>query len=342
MEIPEGHFRHILLFYFQKGKNAAQTHRKLRDVYGDECLSERQCQNWFARFRSGNFDVKDESRSGRPIVDKDDEILKKIEIDRHISSRDIATEINIDPKTVLNHLHKTGYQKKFDTWVPHELTVKNLMDRVSICESLLKRNEIEPFLKRIITGDEKWITYDNNVRKRSWSKSREASQTVAKVVLTPRKVMLRVWWDWKGIVHHELLEPGQTINSTLYCQQLMRLNQAIQEKRPELINKKGVVFHHNNARPHISLVTRQKLRELGWEVLMHPPNSPDLAPSNYHLFRSLKNSLNGVKLASKEACEDHLDQFFAKKSQKFYSDGIMILPEKWQKVIDQNGTYIID
>ena len=52
--------------------------------------------------------------------------------------------------------------------------------------------------------------------------------------------------------------------------------------------------------------------------------------------------LNGVKLASKEACENHLVQFFAQKSQKFYSDGIMILPEKWQKVIDQNGTYIID
>jgi len=55
---------------------------------------------------------------------------------------------------------------------------------------------------------------------------------------------------------------------------------------------------------------RQKLRELSWEVLMHPPYSPDIAPSYYHLFRSLQNSLNGVKLASKEACENHLKQFF--------------------------------
>jgi len=54
--------------------------------------------------------------------------------------------------------------------MPHDLTVKNLMDRISICESLLKWNEIEPFLKRLIMGDEKWIAYDNNVRKRSWSK----------------------------------------------------------------------------------------------------------------------------------------------------------------------------
>ena len=75
---------------------------------------------------------------------------------------------------------------------------------------------------------------------------------------------------------------------------------------------------------------------------MHPPYSPDFDPSDYHLFRSLKNSLNGVSLALKEACDYHLFQFFAQKSQKLYSDRIMILPEKWQKVIDQNGTYIID
>ena len=38
----------------------------------------------------------------------------------------------------------------------------------------------------------------------------------------------------------------------------------------------------NNARPHISLVTRKKLLELGWEMIPHSPYSPDLAPYNYH------------------------------------------------------------
>ena len=47
-------------FYFRNRKNAAQAHRKLCGVYGDDCISERQCQNWFARFRYGNFDVKDD------------------------------------------------------------------------------------------------------------------------------------------------------------------------------------------------------------------------------------------------------------------------------------------
>ena len=41
--------------------------------------------------------------------------------------------------------------------------------------------------------------------------------------LASNKVMLSVWWDWKEIVHYELSPPGKTIDSDLYCQQLMKL-----------------------------------------------------------------------------------------------------------------------
>ncbi|GFW17806.1 mariner transposase [Trichonephila clavipes] len=64
-----------------------------------------------------------------------------------------------------------------------------MMDRISICEALAKRNEIDPFIKRMVTGDEKWVTYDNIVRKRSWSKRGEAAQTGAKPGLTSRKLI---------------------------------------------------------------------------------------------------------------------------------------------------------
>jgi len=206
----------------------------------------------------------------------------------------------------------------------------------------LKRNEIEPFLKRIITGDEKWIVYDNINRKRLWSKRNEPAQTTSKAELHQKKIMLSIWWDYKGIVYFELLPRNQTINSDVYCRQLDKLNAAVKEKRPELVNRKGVVFHHDNARPYTSLVTRQKLLDLGWEVMLHPPYSPDLAPSDYHLFRSLQNSLNGKTFNDDDAVKSYLVQFFASKNQKFYERGIMELIEKQQKVIDQNGKYIID
>ena len=120
------------------------------------------------------------------------------------------------------------------------------------------------------------------------------------------------------------------------------MNAAVKEKWPELVNGKGVIFHHDIAIPHTSLATRQKLLRLGWEVMLHPPYSPDLTRSDYYLFRSLQNSLNGKTFNDAEAVKYHLVQSFADKDQKFYERGIMKLLERWQKAIEQNGKYIID
>jgi histone-lysine N-methyltransferase SETMAR len=60
-----------------------------------------------------------------------------------------------------------------------------------------------------------------------------------------------VWWDMEGIIY-ELLGPNKTINSEVYCQQLDRVNECLKEKRPLLVNRKGVVFHQDNARPHVT------------------------------------------------------------------------------------------
>ncbi|GFV25248.1 mariner transposase [Trichonephila clavipes] len=80
-----------------------------------------------------------------------------------------------------------------------------MMDRISICKALAKWNEIDPFFKYMVTGDEKVFTYDIIVGKRSWSKPGEAVQTVAKPELAVRKVLLCIWWDWKEIIYYELL-----------------------------------------------------------------------------------------------------------------------------------------
>ena len=153
--------------------------------------------------------------------------------------------------------------------------------------------------------------------------------------------MLFIWWDWKGVLYHELLLENETINSNKYCSQLDQLIAALDEKHPELVNRKRTIFHQDNARLHVSLTTRQKLLQLGWEVLIHPPYSPDIAPSDFYLFRSLQNSLNGRNFNSLEDCKRHLEKFFAQKDKKFWEDGIMKLPEKWQKVGEQKGEYVV-
>ncbi|KAL0842348.1 hypothetical protein ABMA28_014470 [Loxostege sticticalis] len=105
-------------FYYKKSKNITQAAKKICDVYGSSAVSMRVAQIWFKRFQSGNFDVKDARRSGRPITDKIDAIFEKVEQDRPISSNDAAEELGIDHKTVLAYLKKTGYIKKLDIWKP--------------------------------------------------------------------------------------------------------------------------------------------------------------------------------------------------------------------------------
>ncbi|GBP72836.1 Mariner Mos1 transposase [Eumeta japonica] len=101
----------------------------------------------------------------------------------------------------------------------------------------------EMAIEKIITGNEKWIVYDENMQKRSSSKNRQTPKIIAKPALTRNKLMLCMWWVWKGIIHYELLPPSETINSDFYCQQLMRLEQLVEKKRPELIDQqKGMKF----------------------------------------------------------------------------------------------------
>ena len=123
----------------------------------------------------------------------------------------------------------------------------------------------------------------------------------------------------------------------VYCAQLEKLSLALHQKRPGLVNRNGVVFHHDNARPHTALVTREKLLQLGWKILPHPPYSPDLAPTDFHLFRSLQNLLNGKQFDSKEMVKRFVENFFTEKTPDFFQRGIMNLPNRWRKVIDARG-----
>lgn len=342
MDQQKLHFRHILLFLFRKGQKAADAHREICAVYGATAVSNNTCDRWFARFRSGDFDLNDSARSGRPTSADDDQILAAVRSDRHLTTREIAERFDIHYTTVSDRLKKLGMVKKTDVWVPHELTEKNIMDRILICESLLRWNEQDGFLKRIVTGDEKWVVYNNIKRTKSWCGPGESSQTIGKPDLHPQKVMLSVWWDYKGVVYFELLPRGQTIDSTKYCAQLNKLKRELQQKRPELVNRKRVVFHHDNARPHTSLKTKTKLKSLGWEVMQHPPYSPDLAPSDYHLFRSLQDNLDGKRFETVDDVQKYLVDFFAHQSQGFYGRGIMALPDRWQQIVDLDGQYIVD
>ena len=154
------------------------------------------------------------------------------------------------------------------------------------------------------------------------------------------KVMLCIWWDQKGVLYYELLKPGETINGERYRIQLIRLKRAIAEKRPEYATKhEAIIFHPDNARPHVAIPVKNYLENSGWEVLPHPPYSPDLAPSHYHLFRSMQNALTEIRFTSEKGIKNWLDLLLAAKTVQLFWEGIHKLPERWEKVIASDGQY---
>ncbi|GFW64083.1 mariner Mos1 transposase [Trichonephila clavipes] len=156
-------------------------------------------------------------------------------------------------------------------------------------EKLLARQRRKGFLHRIVTGDEKWVPYDNPKRRKSWGYPSHAFTSTAKPNIHGSKVMLSIWWDQLGVVYYELLKPTETITGDHYRTQLMRLSRALKDKRPQYNERHDkVILQHDNARPHVEKVVKTYLETLKWEVLPHPLlYSPDLAPSDYHLFRSM-------------------------------------------------------
>ncbi|GFT86832.1 histone-lysine N-methyltransferase SETMAR [Trichonephila clavipes] len=138
-----------------QSENASKAVEIVNGVYGADTVTANYVQFWLRRFCSGIFDLKDAPRTGRSVVESIDKITEIIKIEWHVSSRSIAQGLKIDRKTVLSHLIKVGFKKKLHVWVPHHLTPKNMMYRISICEALAKLNEICPFLKRMVIGDEK-------------------------------------------------------------------------------------------------------------------------------------------------------------------------------------------
>ena len=84
------------------------------------------------------------------------------------------------------------------------------------------------------------------------------------------------------------------------------------------MKKKKVLFHQDHAPCHKSLATMDKLNELTFELLPHPPYSPDMAPSEYYLFADLKKMLQEKRFYSNEEVIAETNACFENKDKSFY------------------------
>ncbi|GBP82448.1 Mariner Mos1 transposase [Eumeta japonica] len=114
-------------------------------------------------------------------------------------------------------------------------------------------------------------------------------------IFIKKKLMLCIWWDRLGVVYYKLLNPSETITGT----QLMRLSRGLKEKCFQYYSRHDkIILLHDNAHPHVAVPGKNYLKTLDWEVLPHPPYSSDIAPSDYHLFRSMVHALSEQRFTS--------------------------------------------
>lgn len=336
MDSEKTYVRHCMRYEFAQGHSAAAAARNICGVVGEGTVSERTCNLWFCRFRCGDYSIDDRPRSGRPSECDVDELRRLVESDPRQTTRCLASLLGCTHGTVERHLHLIGKVYKYGSWVPHHLTQRDLDLRSDVCTNLLSKSRHFFWLDQVVTGDEKWVLYVHHTRKRQWLGAEEKGKPDVKGEIHERKVLLSVWWDVRGVIWYELLPPNTTVTADYYCLQLDRLNSALIAARPQL---RKIYMLHDNARPHTAKVTRQKLLSFGWQVLPHPPYSPDIAPTDYHLFRSLQHHLEDKEYDDQQQLDTDIRTFFASKPGAFYRDGIHQLPTRWRHIVDTDGAY---
>lgn len=127
--------------------------------------------------------------------------------------------------------------------------------RLKVCTSLLNQHKSDPFLKRIVTCNDKLLLYNNKVRLGRWIDKYQKPSKFPKHGLHPDKVQLIIWWYHGGLIRYDLLEEGKIIDATRYCKKMKEINKKLLAGQSGSVKSSKVILLHNNAKPHISYET---------------------------------------------------------------------------------------
>lgn len=336
-------------FLFLQNKRPPQIHRELQEVLKDQAPSEPTVRKWFRLFQEGRTSVEDDQRSGRPVEaaspEKVQEVERLLAEDRRQTCKDLAEKSGISVGSIHTILHRDlDKQKKFSKWVPRLLTADQRNVRATMSRSHLRRSRRDPnFLERIVAGDETWVySWDPETKMQSAEWRSPGSPRPQKAIRkqTSLKVMHIMFFDVHGVILNWAVPPGTRVNGAYY-QWVIRekLRPAIRKKRRQLFEN-GVILLHDNAPVHVTRSLLDMLDAWDWEVLQHPPYSPDLSPCDFFLFPKLKNRLRGVRFNTAEEIENAVKTEVRHLDTEGVRAGIDGLLHRWQKCIELDGAYV--
>ena len=197
-------------------------------------------------------------------------------------------------------------------------------------------------LSRIVTGGETWvfhITPESKQQSLHLKHTGSPKRKMFKQTFPTRKIMCAVFWDRQGVLLVEFLPRGTKINSAVYCETLKKLRRATQNKRRGMLSA-TILLLHDNARPHSTAQTQNLITSFKWEQMDHPPYSPDLAPSDYHLFLHLKKLLGGKRFDDDNGLKDAVQNWLTSQAAAFLEKGMQKLVPRYDKCLNNGGEYV--
>ncbi|KAJ4449728.1 hypothetical protein ANN_01132 [Periplaneta americana] len=288
--------------------------RRLRALSGlwAEIMSKQMVRRWCRQFSEGRQSVHDEERSGRPSLINDDpvELLRQcIMENRRFTITELSSHFPQISRSLLHEIVTKHllFKKVCARWVSKNLTPEHKMQRLGAALTFLQRyhDDGDKFLDRIVTGDGTWISH--------FTSETSSSQCIGGIV------DLR-----KGILLIDFLPRGETVNAMF-----------------AVFHSNGVVLLHDNARPRTARRKAAFLTEFGWELFEQPPYSPDLAPSDFHVFLHLKKFLSsGKRFGNDEELKTSVTRWFHSQAAEFYDRWIQKLIPRYDKCLNSDGGYV--
>ena len=340
--------RHFIAGLCRSGKRPSEICAILRESYGEQSLSQARVYAHCKAFREGATSVADAQHSGRPRTSTDDN-SKKIVLDYLTANpsatlREIEEVCSIPIASVSRLLKEASWSKICAKWVPRELTADHKERRVNCSKenlSLCLQMGNDEFKRLVITMDETPLPMFNPLTKQQsmqWGPKGRQPPSKPRTSSWTRNVMCTVWFDAHGLLMVDYLPPKTTINAAYIQLELERLREIVLQKRRIMRDNPFILW--DNARPHAARATVDKVHELGFRLLNHPPYSPDLAIADFHLFGTMKQPMRGRIFSSRDEVISAANASLHNLPATFWEEGFNKLLQRYEKCVYLKGDYV--
>ncbi|KAJ4438703.1 hypothetical protein ANN_14650 [Periplaneta americana] len=334
-------------------------------VYIDECLDkpcDQTCINsngsFYCECHDG-FDLLSDGRScrshegkvateARDLLDYDILAKRVLKLEKVMVSHtpekpteQAISELNNKVKLIIENIaqlrrqlndierHQNEYHQQMESIKPYKVEfqrINTLCDQVAGIKRTLNDWKVTTFL------DESSL-WTKQRQSNEWKHPGSPRPKKVRPTQSAVKVMFIVAYDIDGVILHHAVPPRQTVNTDYYYRFLQHhLRPALRRKRRHLGVQNPIILH-DNAKSHTAAAVKDLLHHWQWEILEHPPYSPDMSPCDYDLFAKVKEPLRGTRYNARDELIRALGWSIRNINKDGRADGVRRLPNIWQKLV---------